>query len=388
MRILIYAHAFAPKVGGAETYVMHLARGLAEGPEREECEVIVATPTPAGGSDDSSLPFRVVREPSLNALWRLVGWADVVQLAGPVFVPLFLALLRRRPVVIEHHGYQAVCPNGLLFLEPQKQVCPGHFTMRRYHRCVRCVAATEGLPRAFLKVLLTFPRRWLCGRAAAHVAITSHVARRIALPRTEVIYYGVPTPTASSSEPRLRDLPVTFAYVGRLVNEKGIPVLLEAARVLREEGRFFRLRVVGDGPERSRLKQQSVALGLSDLVTFTGILQGAALEDALRDVQAVVMPSIWEETAGLAAIEHMMRGRLVIASAIGGLAEVVGGAGFVFEAGDPRGLAACMRRVLDDPSAAWAVGMQARQRAEQLFRVDRMGEDHSSLYRRVTAGQR
>jgi glycosyltransferase involved in cell wall biosynthesis len=388
VRILIYTHAFAPKVGGAETYVMHLARGLADGHGREACEVIVATPTPAGGFGDSSLPFRVVREPSLNALWRLVSWADVVQLAGPVFVPLFLALLRGRPVVIEHHGYQAVCPNGLLFLEPEKRVCPGHFMMRRYHRCVRCVAAAEGLPRALLKVLLTFPRRWLCRGAAAHVAITAHVARRIALPRTEVIYYGVPMSTPSASEPRPRDLPLTFAYVGRLVSEKGLPVLLEAARALRDQGCLFRLRVIGDGPERSRLEQRSAALGLRELVEFTGFLRGAALEDALRDVQAVVMPSIWEETAGLAAIEHMMRGRLVIASAIGGLAEVVGEAGFLFETGDPRGLAACMRRVLDDPSVAWAVGMQARQRAEQLFRVDRMVEDHDNLYRRVRADRR
>jgi glycosyltransferase involved in cell wall biosynthesis len=311
-----------------------------------------------------------------------------VQLAGPAFVPLFLALLRGRSVVIEHHGYQAVCPNGLLFLEPEKRVCPGHFMMRRYHRCVRCVAAAEGLPRALLKVLLTFPRRWLCRRAAAHVAITAHVARRIALPRTEVIYYGVPMSTPSASEPRPRDLPLTFAYVGRLVSEKGLPVLLEAARALRDEGYLFRLRVIGDGPERSRLEQRSAALGMSDLVAFTGFLQGAALEDALRDVQVVVMPSICEETAGLAAIEHMMRGRLVIASAIGGLAEVVGDAGLVFEAGDPRGLAACMRRVLDGPSAAWAVGMQARQRAEQLFREDRMVEDHSSLYRKVRTDRR
>jgi len=387
MKVLIYAHAFAPQVGGAETYVMHLARGLADGLGSEVCEVIVATSTPADGYDDSLLPFRVVRQPSAAALWRLIGWADVVQLAGPAFVPLFLAVLRGRPIVIEHHGYQAVCPNGLLFLEPHKQICPGYFMTRRYHRCVRCVGTTEGLPRAFLKVLLTFPRRWLCGRAAVNVAITRHVARRIALPRTEVIYHGVPMSTPSSSEPQLGDRPFTFAYVGRLVSEKGIPVLLEAARVLREEGRPFRLQVIGDGPERSSLEQQCVALGVSDFVEFTGFLSGQALDEALGDVQAVVMPSIWEETAGLAAMEHMMRGRLVIAAAIGGLAEIVGDAGLTFEAGESQGLVACMRRVLNDPSVAQVFGRRARERAERLFRVDRMVEEHMSFYRRVTAGK-
>jgi len=388
MKVLIYAHAFAPQVGGAETYVLHLARGLASGLGGEACEVIVATSTPADGYDDSLLPFRVVRQPSVTALWRLIGWADVVQLAGPAFVPLFLAVLRGRQVVIEHHGYQAVCPSGLLFLEPQKQVCPGYFMTRRYHRCVRCVGTTEGLPRAFLKVLFTFPRRWLCGRAAVNVAVSRHVAGRIALPRTDVIYPGVPVSTAQSFEPQVGDRPVTFAYVGRLVSEKGVPVLLEAARVLREEGRSFRLRVIGDGPEQSRLKQRSAELGLSELVEFTGFLRGAALEGALRTVQAVVMPSIYEDAAPLTAAEQLMRGRLVIASAIGGLGEIVGGAGLTFEAGDPYRLASCMRRVIDDLSLAPALGRRARERAERLFKVDRFVKEHVSLYRQVTEGKK
>src|SRR5437660_6758792 len=113
MRILIYAHSFAPKIGGAETYVMLLTEGLAARPEVRQ--VTVATPTPAGGFDDAPLPFRVVRRPSVRSLWRLVCQADVVLLAGPCLVPLAMARARHRPTAVEHHGYQAVCPNGLLF---------------------------------------------------------------------------------------------------------------------------------------------------------------------------------------------------------------------------------------------------------------------------------
>src|SRR2546430_11026666 len=71
MKVLMYAHAFAPKIGGAETYMMLLAGGLATRPEVHE--VTIATPTPAHGFDDASLPFRVVRRPSVGSLWRLVG---------------------------------------------------------------------------------------------------------------------------------------------------------------------------------------------------------------------------------------------------------------------------------------------------------------------------
>src|SRR5438034_374519 len=128
MKILIFAHAFAPTVGGAETYVMNLARGLTDrgansgskGGNSAGVGVTVATSTSADGFDDHVLPFRVARRPGLRELLALIRWADVVLLAGPVFVPLALCLIMRKPVAVEHHGYQAICPNGLLLEEPHK----------------------------------------------------------------------------------------------------------------------------------------------------------------------------------------------------------------------------------------------------------------------------
>ena len=72
-------------------------------------------------------------------------------------------------------------------------------------------------------------------------------------------------------------------------------------------------------------------LGLQDRVTFTGELRGPDFRKRLlRSVQVLVMPSRWEETAGLAAIEQMMRGGVVVAADVGGLSEVVGDAGLKF----------------------------------------------------------
>ena len=92
MRTLIYAHAFAPSVGGAQTYAMLLARGLAaEGSNaRNEIDVELVTKTAADGFDDATLPFRVMRRPRLPALWLLVGKADLIHLVGPAFLPLLL----------------------------------------------------------------------------------------------------------------------------------------------------------------------------------------------------------------------------------------------------------------------------------------------------------
>jgi len=394
MKVLVYAHSFAPNVGGAETAVMLLARGLAErsggrlgraGDARGLDRVTVATRAEAAaGFDDRALPFGVVRRPGLRRLWGLIGEADVVHLAGPVWLPLALSLLKGKPVVVEHHGYQAICPNGLLFLEPQRSACPGHFMARRYGRCLRCAAAGSSWRKGLSKLLLTFPRHWLCTLVAANVGITDHVSRRLGLPAARTIYYGVPNREDGTSRThRPSRGRFTFAYVGRLVGEKGLPLLLRAAALLRGARDDFHVAFIGDGPERGHLESMVRDLGLSDFATFTGFLQGRALEDTLAGVSAVVMPSVWEETAGLAAIEHMMRGRLVIAADIGGLGEVVDTAGLRFSPGDVDGLAACMRRALEDPALVTALGAKARQRALENFRQDRMVEEHLLLYSTV-----
>src|SRR2546421_12371820 len=86
LNIFIYAHSFAPQIGGAETYVMNLARGLTNGgasaggklDRSADVEVTVATPTSADGFDDRVLPFRVARRPGLRESLALIRWADVV----------------------------------------------------------------------------------------------------------------------------------------------------------------------------------------------------------------------------------------------------------------------------------------------------------------------
>src|SRR5580700_5058053 len=386
MRILIYTHPFAPIVGGAETYAMLLARGLSILADASTIEVTVATATPAGDFDDSALAFRVVRRPKLLTLASLIRKAEVIQLVGPCFLPLLIAWLLRKPVVVEHHGYPPACPNGLLFHEPTKTVCPEYFLSRRYKECLRCNSGTEGWLRSLQMLLLTFPRRWLCQHVAVNAPISEHVRKRLQLPRSQVIYYGIPV-TALDDENRFvvpsNGLPLCFAYVGRLVSLKGLPLILEAAKTLQMDGYNFRLRFIGDGPEQAKLKRLTESLDLENYVEFTGFMTGPAFQAMMKDVAAVLMPSVWEETAGLAAIEQMMRGRLVIASDIGGLGEIVADAGLKFLAGDAGSLAARMKRVIQADPAILDLGEAAQKRAEALFRSDRMLAEHVAAYRKV-----
>src|ERR1700730_6226828 len=387
MKLLIYSHFFAPSVGGVETIVLSLARGLADLRKADgapEFNLTVATQAAAEHLDDSALSFPVVRRPNLAELWRLVRSSDVIHIAGPSLAPLLFGWLTRKPAVVEHHGYQAICPNGVLIYQPDGTICPGHFQARRYWNCWRCENCRLPRHRSLLSVLLTLLRSWLVWRAAKNLAITRHVLERHNFPRAKILYYGIQDAALEGDlGTSARNMPkrISFAFVGRFVPEKGIPILLQATRLLMTEGEPFEVRLIGDGPERARLEGLIGQDELQNHVRITGYLAGSALVEELRSVQVVVMPSVWEETAGLAAIEQMMRGRLVIASDIAGLSEVLGDTGLRFAPGNAVALAEGVRRVLREPALVEAMGREARLRALSLFARSRMIDEHRSVYR-------
>lgn len=390
MNVLVYSYQFLPSFSAVETFIVTLASGLVERLEKGADSVIVMTSMPAGGFDDTTLPFRVVRQPSLHTILYLTQWADIVQLTDGNMRVLASALWQRKPVVLKHHGYNTVCQTGMLYYLPGRHICPGHFQARRYHCCIHCHSERVGWQRSVRYLFGVMVRRWLCKRfVTANVAITEHVKQRIQLPRSQVIYYGVPDPYADTDkEPPVPDLEtdMCFAYVGRFMPEKGLPMLIEALATLRAEGQKVRLKFVGAGSERAILEQLTQAKHLQDHVEFTGYLRGEQLSQALEDVAVVVMPSLWEETAGMAALEHMMRGRPIIASAVGGLGEITRGAGLQFAVGDIAGLTDCMRQFLNEPQFVRTLGQAARERARALFEREHMVDTYLALYQQVLTG--
>lgn len=384
MKLLIYSHYFAPSVGGVENIVRKLATGLAarqNSGHAAEFDITLVTKTPAQSFDDSTWPFRVVRKPGVLALVKLIRGCGLLHIAGPAFLPLFFARLLRKPVVVEHHGYQSICPNGSLLQQPNGDVCSGHFQAGHYGTCLRCQNVEFSFPYSLRSLILTGLRGRICTKAA-NVAVTQHVANRLQpLLRSQVIYHGIEdTGSAFRPDATTDSSRICFAYVGRFVSEKGIPLLLEAAKLLSKEGLALDLFLIGDGPDRDQLQAQIEKNGLASFTKITGFLQAEPLNKLLEKVHVVVMPSLSEETAGLAAIEQMMRGRVVIASSIGGLAEVVADAGLLFPPRDISALAACMRSLIDKPELITELGTKARKRAVDRFTADRMLEEHARLY--------
>src|ERR1700722_6908953 len=246
----------------------------------------------------------------------------------------------------------------------------------------------DGLKR----LVLMIPRYLLSKTASANIAITKHVLARHGLPASRLIYYGVadhnygirPAPTAKNRVGAFR-----FAFVGRFVPEKGIEVLLHAAKILSQQGLPFEVRLIGDGPERTSVEALIIKLNLAECVRITGFVKpGEEMTNSVRDIDAVVVPSVWEEAAGFSAIEQMIEGRLVIASAIGGLAEVVGDAGLLFPPSDVVALASVMGRVARDPVLVETVAARGRIRALEQFGIERMIEEHARLYFELAGDER
>ncbi len=396
MNILIYSSLWAPSVGGVQSVTNTLARGLAaesnEG-DSGEVNVTVATPSPTSGSRNAGDSLQVVGNAGFFRICRLVWRSDVIHLAGPALLPLLLAWFFSKKAVILHHGYQAVCPDGSLVHFVDQRVCCNSFASGKVSDCVRCRVANVGWLRGLISVALAHPRLWLCRRVAANIGVSKHLSARLGLPRASTIYSAPADPVGSSLVEFSRPEPLAnfyldsdaplLAFVGRLTNEKGVTTLLHAAAALVAENVEFRLRIIGDGPERARLAILAWSLRLRDRVEFTGTLEGAALETAVSGAVAVVLPSVAIETASLAAIEQMMRGRVVIASDSGGLGEIVGEAGLKFPPGDIEALTNCLRRVLGDPQLCMRLGRAAQFRAVEHFTLDRMVEQHMNLYSRI-----
>lgn len=386
MRVLLLSDLYPPVVGGVEQHVATLARELAA----RDHQVVVATVARGGAAEDGLGPrgadrgVRVERFASVLArlpgayeeperafappapdpellvrLARLVAQfrPDVVHAHGWIdrsWLPLASAV--RAPLVVTAHEYRLVCPRKDLRYYGRED-CSGP----ALGKCAGCAAehygAARGLPIAVAQLVFGPIERRVADR---FIAVSEAVADQNRLPRdrVDVIPNFLPDDEDPAKVDRrwLERLPATpyVLYVGALGAHKGFPILLDAWRRLPEPPPLVAIghRWVDTPAE--------IPAGVTVLEDWPNRAVRAAWERCLFGV----IPSVWREPFGIVALEAMAAGRAVVASATGGLTDLVadGETGLTVEPGDPAQLARAMARLLDDAALRDRLGRGAANR--------------------------
>jgi glycosyltransferase involved in cell wall biosynthesis len=206
--------------------------------------------------------------------------------------------------------------------------------------------------------------------------------RRLPVRRFEVVPNGVDLDTFRPAADWPRDGGYVL-FVGRLVAQKGVDLLLRAFDAVLQRCPESRLLVVGDGELELYLDRLARFLGFPDRVSFAGWRTGAALVELYQGAQMVVVPSYYEPF-GIVALEAMACGRPVIASRVGGLQEIVtdGVEGYLVEVGDHRRLAGRLASLILNPELRARMGAAALRRAAE-FGWRRVAGETLALYREL-----
>jgi glycosyltransferase involved in cell wall biosynthesis len=175
-------------------------------------------------------------------------------------------------------------------------------------------------------------------------------------------------------------------YVGRLVEEKGVDLFLEALTGL--EG-TWRAYILGSGPAQGALQAQAQALGLGDRVSFDAPLPSGQMPAYYRQLDVLVLPSRtrpnWKEQFGRVLVEAMACGVAVIGSDSGEIPNVVGDAGLLFPEGEAEQLRAHLTRLLGDPDLRAELARRGRERVLARYTQAQVAAQTYEVYRSILA---
>ena len=291
---------------------------------------------------------------------------DVIHLhnAYPALGPsVHLAAGRRKaPLVMTVHNQRLRCPNGLQFTGGSRcRRCEnGVYAHAVAHRCF------QGHPQACAYAASLWWHRFvlrLDDRISMFIAPSSFMRNRllewgVASRRVVTIRNFVESrPDASF------DVGSYGLYLGRLSAEKGLHELLRALQLAGDPP----FHVVGAGPLEGDLRRLADELELRRTV-FRGLLDRTTVRQALRGARYLALPSLCEESSGLAALEAMAEGRPLLVSDAGALPELVGGgAGLTWTGGEIVDLATNLRRLVEDDRFCGAAGERALELSRREY---------------------
>lgn len=415
MYIVVAVHHFPPRyVAGAELYTYRLARRLFQAGHRVEVvcvdSITEGTPEPRCVSEEyEGIPVHrlffnlaLSPDPARWEFWNpsLGVWfqqflnerqPDLVHFqAGYLLTGSVLEVARAEgiPTVLTLHDYWFLCsrihlqrPDGSLCQvpdDPAECVWCQLTEKRRYRLPNR---ATRGVAGRLAKGVLSRPplnrwsgwaarvevireRREKLGRALRLVDVLiapSQFLERMfiqrgGLPPDRIRYlrYGLDISIGqrATSGKRKEQNGLRVGYLGQIAPHKGVHVLIEAFRSLDVSDGACELRIYGDMGRFPRYGERLQRLAQGDPhIRFEGAVENRRVPEVLAGLDVLVVPSIWYENAPLTILEAHAAGVPVLASDLGGMAEMVRHRvdGLLFRVGDPQDLATRLRELMKSP---------------------------------------
>lgn len=267
------------------------------------------------------------------------------------------------PMIMHLHDYKLICPNYQLFSQGKYcQRCQGG----RYYNCLRY----RCLKGSYLKSALAALAMYYHNYVQIYEKNLSYLIAPSRFIKNTFIKFGWPNDKikllynfsqAQHLNKKINSPGDYLLYFGRLSQEKGINVLIEALKQC-----SLSLKIAGSGPEEGNLVSMVENMNLSNRIEFLGFCQGQDLEDLIDGAKAIIIPSVWPENMPFSLLEAMAKAKVVIASKTGGLSELIedGKNGFIFPAGSAESLAKILNQL--ENKDLLKMGQLARQKVVPL----------------------
>lgn len=302
----------------------------------------------------------------------------VAELHVPVVRGRFPILLDWQPPRFDLVGFAARVREGVALVRAH-EIELIHANSAAPNQWMLPVARTTGVP-LIAHLHTSYDLRGRCVFGLHHSDVVIGVSRimvrdlladGVPHDRVRVVYNGIDRERLDQGDAKglreelgIGDDEVVLSCVGSLIRRKGFDVLLDAFARVHAAAPRTRLLVIGDGPEREALLDQTRALGLARSVHFLGVRMDAGA--ILRDAVDVSVSASRDEGLALSLMEAFAFGRPVVATDVGGTAEALedGVAGYLVPAEDAATLADRVLRLVQDPALRARFGAAARARAE------------------------
>lgn len=293
--------------------------------------------------------------------------------------PSILPLLKNIPTVYHATWLESVCPMGIKLL-PNYSKCNDKVGLKCYSN--GCLSVPAWFALIFQNKLFYHYKKYINAIIANSNAIKNQLLNHNIGP-IDVIYNGVPK---YQNEKHYTQNP-SISCATRLSWEKGIDLLINAFANVLQTIPTATLTIAGDGDKRAEIEQQIAALNLQNSVFLIGHQSREELNIALADAWVHVVPSRCEEGFGLTAAEAMMRSTAVIASGLGGLAEIVidNETGFLVPPNNQNALETKLITLLQNQQMAIDFGKNGKKRALEYFSEHACANQFIKVYNKLLA---